>query len=1104
MSSLVQGVLSSNSVSPDVNIQEYRSNFSREQLKHAINKSFIQNKNNKVPIISSAKTKIKSIQSIKPKLTEKNTNLADNNQFALELAKISTKLENLEKHSKLLEGKYKEERTLELEKKMNEITEERLKYLEKLQHEQEQWKSQYFQTIKKINEANYITSVAVTNKGNCHDSNVKHQFVQNSSNKKSDILKTPMPRKIIPQPCSEQVGNGKFLQDILDQYSASTPNISHSKNIGPIDTIPVRLSDSQMHINDNINLAAIPPSPIKPSKQELVEKEIEDEAERKKISEKFPVSISEYLPVTHMSPVSQTLIKTVPQSSVVADFRQQLRKLIEIRSNLENNLQAVQRKPKLDNIATAALLEQLNDDDNWLAIGNEKMCWIQKLVDEQIVLNEAKIKEEVANELKNKKFTKSKQLVSNNYKRNQTVKNLKPKKSEIQSKKRPTKSKVENYMKLPFEKADESAITHIYGKAEYHPHRTTVHNPFMHISPIKSPKFRTKRVLHAVPATYVRSEKTQTCSSPTLIKSKYLAPTAISLGPPCIHENDPDPIIVESPKPIKVVPRSCPQQKVEVICCPNCNGCGCPCCIDCKKEVKLHGAAECMLSPKSLSAKKVSPCIIKKTTPDCKKVSESIGPVCDAEKVKCWVEHEIMAKILTELYPSQSNQNTQTADFSDSYIKTLVEDELRLKIQQKLLQRSLYEKKKLDVLPPANLQTPLPTPQPSPSVSEAESSIATQHQIETPPLSVGMSAAESECICEVPETSETPDPPSSEQEFEATIVPTPQETPASSPEVSEKRPTPEPVKSELTFTDPWEGKPPKEDWILPQPFKVTQQLAPEPEAKNLVVQIITPPPASEKNSFSSESSSSEENSKSEDKSISQGQLLIEHGEMKPKKRLPLNVPCNLENLVNQSTLRDVPDIEPISEGEFRPNIQPSVMPKKLFNYVEDDPTSVYAHPRYPGTKTPEPDELSVGEIPDKKQRNRFERWKASKQASIASLSHIKTGNNSLSAVNIPQEKNDNSLAIDDLNSTSLDSASLSEGLAPNVIRVTSANPHTLEGFQNNPLGIKSYGTGLDSAAKNSLGNILPVKPRSQMNFILPTTDPVSGASDTEDISAPDF
>lgn len=1125
MSSLTQGVLSNNSVGADVNIEEFTDKHSREQLKKAVNKSLVVDKNR--PLLKSKSSR--SVLYAQPKIIAKSGNSYSDGCLAFEIAKISNKLESLEKNTKLFEDRRKDEKTLELERKINDITEDRLKYLEKLQHEQEQWKSQYFQTIKKMNEAKISTPTVSTVKSDnfSHDQiNVGRRHTE-KFDKKQDILKTPMPRNTIPKPTtSEQIGNGQFLRNILDQYSASTPNISHSKNIGPIDTIPVRLSDSHLPLNPNTSssLLPTPPSPIKPSKQELIEKEIESEAERRKISEKFPNSISEYLPVAHTSPISQILTKTIPRSSVVADYRQQLRKLVEMRSNLENNLQAVQKKPNLDNIAAAALLEQLDDDDDqWLVIGNEKLCWIQKLVDEQIELNRAKVKEEVAVELKAKKSSKSKPVVSARYRKSREPKKVEePKKLDSQPKKKLTKPKTTNYFNSEFEHADEGTVTHVYGKAKYHPHRTTVHDPFMHITPIKSPKFRTKRALQAIPASYVRSEKTQTHPSPTLVKSRHLAPTAISLGPPCIYDNDPKPIVVKSPKRCVVVKKPCPLQKVEIckdVCCPCCLGCGCSCCNDCcldeEKEICIGREEKCILSPECPSntckpckpvepcilkkvispckkvCEPVEPCIIKKVISPCKKVCEPIGPICEADKVKCWVEQEIMSKILTQVYPCKSSPCAKTLKKSKCCVKDAIEDEIRAKIQLRLLHRSLNRPKTTE--PPVDPSTPLPTPQPSPSTSVSE---APKVNIRTPSSSI-----ESECICNISESTQAPDIPSSHEEV--IDVQTPEETPVPSPEVSVKEPKSE--KSELTFTDPWEGKRPNEHWTNQRP-KPSKQFAPDPDPTNLVVRTLTPPPAPQKHSFSSESSSSDDSFKSADRTISQGQLIIEHGEMKPKKRLPLQVPENLEELVNQSTLRDIANIDPISEGEFHPKLRPHVIPKKQFNYVEDDPTNIYARPRYPGTHAPEPDDLSVGEIPEKTQRNRFERWKASKKTSTAGLDSVQATTVPPSQPNDqPQQlleaetegDDDTSLAVDDLNSTSagIDSATLSEGMVPNIIKVTSATPRTMQEFQNNPLGLRH----------NTTSNLHPLRSKNQMVLSLPTTEPMSGASDdTDDISPPGF
>ena len=1080
MSTLVQGVLADNSVSPDVDIQEFKKDSVRSHLKNAINKKAIPSRQQQ------------SIRKLfQPVVVDQAKSTSSDNFLAYEVAKLANKLDAFEKNAKLLEKNKQEEKTLDLEKKISKITEDRLQYLEKLQHEQEQWKSQYFQTIKKLNNMgvyqdppqsvnsqapNYFSSSPAYHKAMLDD--------------KQLLLQTPLPRKHAPKPTSEP-GNGKFLQDILDQCNASSPDMSMQNRIGPVDTVPVRLTEPFAGRHPNLNITSIP-SPVKPSAAEIVAKEIESEAERKTISEKFPNSISEYFPGGQASPVSHLLTKTVPHSSLVSDFRSKLRQLVKMRSNLESNLQAVQTKPKLNDIATAALVEAYEDDDA-MVIDNEKKCLIQKLVDEQICIETASIKEDVAIELK-EQHVKSKKLtkyIKPTFSNQKPVPNQPNKSAPAPKKKKKKQLKFQYQSKEneKFKNADDSLITHVYGKAEYHPHRTTVHNPFMHISPIKSPKFRNKRALQSVPATYVRSEKTQTHpNSPTVLKSKYLAPTAIALGPPRIHENEPDPIIVPAAKPVIMMPESSPKKspilvkRVEIIDKPDkLPGADtvCECSLTetppCETELQVCGqgtpTAKIITCPKRRSP-----------SPASATCDEKIETECAQDKVKCWIEQEIMSRIVRQLYKGSSEGRDETSVVDEDTLRNLVENEVLIHIREQLqkarVTSDVCETKPKTLSSPGLCPlTPVPTPCCSPCLSEK--SCSTHYStMKTPPLSSESSVEEEPCS----QVSIHSPEPSSAHEPEPDIVPlpTPAATPVPSPEASSHEPISS-VESLPSFPDPWEGKIPKEDLEIDQAqAKTAPVLAPEPIPTDLVVRTLTPKPEKVLLSSLSESSSSEE-STSEDKPISEGQLIIEHGEMRVKRR-PLRIPESLAELVNENTMRDVPDLEPISEGEFRPFPRGPMIPTKFVNFVEDDPTAIYARPRKPAA-TSESEELSVGEIPSK--RNKFNKWKASRKASSTSS---------------PQSKpnDDPSLSVGDLNSTDAHSSVL-EDLAPNVIMVTSATPRNSIPFNRGPgqevLAVEES----EVILMDSLDAIV-AKPRSQMTLTLPSTEAVGVASDTDDVS----
>ena len=1081
MAGLSQGVLADNSVSPDVEIQKFQKDSVRSQLKHAIS---ITSKPAHTPLAKNIQRRSKIVECTQPCLIEKQKS---DNLLAFEVAKLSNKLDNFEKQARIADQKEIDERTLDLEKKITKITDERLQYLEKLQHEQEQWKSQYFETIRKLNS---LQSGSQT----VSKPTYSHVSYPPCVNTKQNILETPLPRKTVPQPArSGQIGNGQFLRDILDQSAiASTPDITHQHQVGPVDTIPVRLVEEQQSLNHNVNGTSAPLlSPIKPRTSQIIAKEIENEAERKQISEKFPNSITDYLPNESTTPVTHVLSKSIPPSSLVAEFRSKLRKLIEMRSNLENNLQAVQKKPKLFDYATAALVNQLQED-GLLSAGDEKLCWIKKLVDEEINLHMHKIKQEVAQEVS---ASKKKPLKigrpSRFSRRTESKKAEAPEKQITKSKKKSTRSKP--LLKQPdLENANESFVTHVYGKADYHPHRTTVHKPFMHVvSPLKSPKYRTKRALQALEATYVRSEKTQTkakTDSPTLLKSKYLAQTAVSLKPPQVFENEPDPVIVPAAQPMAIFPKSTPQKsplvkRVEII------EEGLPGndtmfstdsddTVAEEQKLEVSGEGCC----RKLYPKPCTPPPQKKL-PSCKSPVQADTDVCPLEKMKCWVEQEIMSRILNQLYPASATQQTQTLNLEMDTMKKLVEDEIQAQIRHRLLQQNKV--KPVQPEPVCPVHTPIPTPQPTPSSSISEESVS-QHYLMTAPVSTETSTAETEEV-ELSVRIPSPEVSVSQEVAEVSLVSTPKETPVPSPEISSKE---ESIKSsvpDLSITDPWEGRMPEDDLQHGRSFvKCHPKLAPEPEPTDLVVRSITPPLPPQKSISLSESSSSE-SLITEDKTISEGQLVIEHGEMRLKKRKPLQVPENYEDLLHQNTLGDVADIEPISEGEFRPNTRPPIIQTRYADLITDDPSGIYIRPRRPGIAS-DTEDLSVGEVPDKK-RSKFNKWKAAKQSTS------------------PQQtkaKEEFPLSIGDLQSTSFESSSISEELAPNVIKVTSATPRSAERFgqQNIPEGTVEL-TKSDQIIRDSLDDP-QVKPRNQMTLTIPTTDPLSGASDTEEISLQDF
>ena len=1078
MDELVQGVLANNLPAPDVEIQEFKTDAARSRLKNAINKSALSSPKASAP--THYKTKVS--ENVQPHFIKKHTS---DNLLAFEVAKLSNKLDNFEKNAKILEDNQKDKRTLELEKKLHQITDERLQYLEKLQHEQEQWKSQYFHTLKKLNNMQASSPIAKSKLPNgCHPTSIYT---------KQNILETPLPRKTVPQPASSgRIGNGQFLRDILDQ-SASTPDVSHLHHIKPVDTIPVRLNEAPHAWNHNANVVSDHhPSPIKPSSSQIIAKEIETEAERKQISEKFPNSISEYLPHANTSPVTHLLSEAIPPSSLVSEFRQKLRKLMEMRSNLENNLQAVQRKPHLTDYATAALLKQL-EEDGFISTADQKLCRIHKLVDEEINLHLRNVKAEVREELAAQKQKPSKTGRPSGFSKRAEPQKLKLSQNQKMKKSHLPKKTIKTQVvakKAEVEERDESFVTHVYGKADYHPHRTTVHEPFMHVtSPIKSPKFRTKRALQAVPATYVRSEKTQTrdkIESPTLLKSKYLAPTAISLRPPQIFENEPDPVLVHAAQPVVRVPttpsKSPVIKKVEIMketdCLPgndtlfspdNCDT------SDGEKELEVDGEGCCRRS----FPKPRTPPPSKRKSPVCRRSPVQLDPeTCPLEKVKCWVEQEIMSKILNQIYPASSTQQTQTLNLETDTMKKLLEDEIQAQIRQLLLKRNQTRPKVPVHEPelPCVIHTPVPTPEstPSPSVSPSH------HSVKTPLLSTETSVCETE---EEPEPPRIPSPEvsTSHEIVEKTLIPTPQETPVSTPEVSVKEESIE-SKSALSITDPWEGKMPEDLHFAHSSFKLPQKVAPDPEPTDLIVRSLTPPPEPKKSLSSSESSNSSSDLATEDKTISEGQLVIEHGEMKLKKRKPLQIPENYEELMNHNTLKDVDDLEPISEGEYRSSTRPPIVQTRYADIMTDDPSGIYMRPRKPGVDS-DAEDLSVGEVPDKKRR-KFDKWKAAVQSASP-----------------PQGKKDeNPLSLGDLDSTS--AGSDLEELAPHVIMVTSLPTRAVEGLGNQS---KEFAAPVksDQIIRDSLDDHV-VKPRSQMTLTIPSTEHLSATSDTEEISVQDF
>ncbi|XP_076807018.1 uncharacterized protein LOC143450383 [Clavelina lepadiformis] len=1108
MPALSQGILANNSITPDVEIKACQNVPVREKL-----------------LVIKEKQEAKKASSTKPEITHKEvcferpyltgppkSSSSHNSALLLEVAKLSEKVESLAKNSKLQNKTLAEQRTLELEKKLTEVTDERLNYLEKLQQDQEKWKAQYLKTIERLNEPVQPAKIA-TGKNSlrpypvCKESTTPITMPA----EKESLLVTPLPRKEPPKPTSSmQPGNGQFLKDILDQCSASTPNLAQSSKADLR-----QQSLSQIPIKSNLFGSGLQPSPIlhKPTSSQAVAKQNENDLERRQIAEKFPCSFTDYLPVSNATPVSRTLTKTVPQSSLVEEFRGKLQKLVEMRSNLENNLATVQRKQKVSNFAVAALANQMKDND--LALCDDdtlKKYWIEKIVDEEISANLEKVKQEVADEIKNKKSNKPK-------KPGTFVKKPEPKcggSTSKQDKKVKTKTKqhlsktrarfaTDVKTKDEYQNADESLATHVYGKADYHPHRTTVHQPFMHVSPIKSPKFRTKRALQAIPAHYVRSEKSQTSSSPVAVHGRFLAPTAISLGPPRIHEGEPDPLVIPPAKPTVVVSSTKkpaqkkrqetpePKEKRIEIISPDEDLPGNFTALDSRELGKVDVAGDEVLldgeggkKPPPVNAPPPPP---PKPSPPKIDLNSLMKQRSDEEQMKRWVEQEIMAQVLQQLFPEAAEQEAQTPDFDADHIKDMVEEELRRKVEEHLRNRQTPKTPEEDVeeiIP----ETPIPTPSSTPTQSIHEDpSTVSIHVMKTPSMSPQSSITES------PKSEATSlRTPSIESEHEITLIPTPAATPvASSPEVSIKDESivdsvkESSVSSRESLPDPWEGKSPDEDLHLHKQHHPDLISAPEPTPTEIVVRTVTPPPGPKVvySPTSSESSSSE--TRTDDKTISEGQLLVEHGEMIPKKKQPLMVPHELEDYVNQQTLRDANEIDfdPTSEGEFRPQLHPPYVPKKSSNYVVDDPAGVYSRPRKP-LNASNSEDLSVGEVPLEK-KEKFRRWRASRRSPTSSP---------------PQAAGrvDATLSVGDLEDSSLASSSHSLGIAPDVIMVTSATPRPApRSLHFDPSNDRLEATQSDILLKDSLDDPLP-RPRNQMTLTLPSTDPASMASDTDDIS----
>nr|XP_002121173.1 TALPID3 protein [Ciona intestinalis] len=892
--------------------------------------------------------------------------------------------------------------------------------------------------------------------------------------------------------------------------------------------------------------------------------DLEREIERQEISKQFPGSLSEYLQLQPTSAETACLPLTVKKTVKTSDgylFRAKLKELERIRRTLDGNISVAQRGQ--ENIFS----DMLNTENQESSENRAR-----KLVNEAISAVSPEIKQEVILELeaekKKSKFTNAKASAMrkqdthpHSSEKNKKIafgKTLKVKNSVTthpikKSEKRLKKSNIKTTDNEIYE--TEPVVTHVYGKGGYHTHRSTVHQPYFHTgSPFKQPKFRTKRAIEHIPVSYVKSEKSQTVScntqqipsyyfnpsspvSPLKIKTQStpgnLLPLAVALGPPKIIENSPVPVIVpinnevdSPPKPVVIKlsekPSPTPVANIEIS--KN---------IDTSVSydssiVKTEDDDQHDLTPVQLDGSKKKenkgeklPLLVTSTQPvmPSANLAERISQEEAENYTKHWVEQEIMARILHELYKPkpQGTEASFCENFLDKPIKylvdpgreidrpllqNLIEEEIRDMIRtmttkkEPSSEQAISQNESVDQTPtqpriPVVPVTPAPSPPHSP-LPHHHSPNTHEHMspmkamiIHTP--SITPEASMSESIHEVPQSPVSV--PSSESIVEEempkiNIVSTPDVTPPPTPcveyepvlrqSVSEASEPIEPIQ-----LDNWNGV------VLPLPedtnfeekkmFKPLKPSSYEPDLEELVVRTLTPVPI-EKSVIISESdesvSSDESNIHHADATISEGQLLISHGEMRPRKR-PIKAPEKIKNFIElglcdsmESTLKDTPqiniesDADEISEGQYNPmeRQRKSFWPYAKVEKKHEMSVYEYESPKK-ATRSKYPykeDDVSIGEVSiGNSRKEKFRQWKEARSPKV----HDSRENNSIS------ERTD--LQIEDLD-PGHESFSEMQHTANNVIMVAPLGTNNKEQNERLPVPSKDFHDAIDDVGAATL------------------------------------
>jgi len=762
--------------------------------------------------------------------------------------------------------------------------------------------------------------------------------------------------------------------------------------------------------------------------------------------------------------------------ALVADARAKLQKIKLSKSILDDNLEVLQRQNK---DAFGVGIQFSNPHINPQLFGNQNMKEIRakKMVGDVIKA----LSEEVHKEVESQKSITSKKTKSNPTGKLNYQKFGDAKSSHIPIKKKERKLTKGSYTDQKFKKVvlptkqneTENYLDHVYGVGPHRAQRQTVFNPYFHVtSPIKEAKYRSKRVLETVNLNRVKSQKCQTenmtsqSSGATKIINHKLQCSAIAIGPPIIMDNKNSPLVVavekrscylstESESSLQLSPIPKPSTKIKA---PMPSGKPCedeipgkelsdhdsdvsnqslperiqltgtkkkhPAFVVCCPDAISRLQAACTCNSSNPIPQPQNPCCHEQTV----RVAEKPKPRDQCtEQASDWVEQEVMARILSEIYPSQSRWNVPCkekeefkneefserglpfvidADFDvpEKTLARLIEEELRGIIRQMIGERCICETPtKLQTFCPAqnidknedlivNERTPVNTPPNSSprviklKIKRAKTPSLTSHESEAE------GTKESTILDEIEPLSSIDSLPCNlTQDIQATQVITPKNTPRQSPEPSTPSNTPPKIfpkscssKVLPKFDNPWDGfEFPLPEDTLPHtkqyiPCRPNQPLG--DDICDIIVRETTPAPQNASVQVDTSESSFDDVTESRtDQTISEGQLVISHGEIKPKKIPYLNkLMPYCEDDALQATFGEFDATEhneSRSEGEINP--------KGLSRRIPDLPVhvpSVYARPRKP---LPGPsidvDEISVGEVvDDRKKRERFSKWRDSR------------------------------------------------------------------------------------------------------------------------------